>query len=102
MNKFCFCGNPIPKNWRLCNRHAKEYGTNPRNWEPWLRYLVSDCQREWNAEQRSPEIDMADIEIVQRDPRVTLLEKYDDDGFIVLRGCRAETFALVDGKEPEI
>jgi len=64
--------------------------------------MVSDTEREWNADRRSPEIDMADIEIVQRDPRVTLLEKYDDDGFIVLRGCRTETFALVDGKEPEI
>lgn len=52
-----------------------------------MKFLISDCQREWNAEQRSPEIDDSDIEIIHVDPRVTLLERFDGDGFIILRGC---------------
>jgi len=72
---------------RLCKEHAEEFGTDPQKWGPWLKFLVEDNQREWNAAQRSPEIDDCDIEIVQQDPRVTLLERFDADGFIVLRGC---------------
>ncbi len=87
MQKYCFCGEPIPNNWRLCELHATEYGTDPELWEDWLRFLVSDRQREWNAYQRSKEIDLCDIEVLQRDPRITLLEKFDGDGFIILRGC---------------
>ena len=101
MEKFCFCGKQIPTNMRLCKQHAEEYGTDPEYWDEWLRFLVSDNQREWNAEQRSPEIDMADTEIVQRDPRVTLLETFDDRGYTNFRGCREEAFALIGGKEPD-
>lgn len=72
---------------RLCKAHTAEFGTDPKQWEPWLRYLVADIQREWNAAQNSREIDDCDIEIIHHDPRVTLLERFDGNGFIMLRGC---------------
>jgi len=87
MQKSCFCGAAIPNNMRLCKAHTAEFGTDPKLWDGWLRFLVEDNQREWNAAQRTREIDDCDIEIVHRDPRVTLLERFDADGFIVLRGC---------------
>jgi len=112
MAKHCFCGRQIPNSMRLCKEHAAEYGTDPKTWDPWLKFLVSDYQREWNAEQNSREIEDADIVVVQNnwatthtqvekdpdddcdevdvfdhDPRVTLLETFDRDGFIILRGC---------------
>lgn len=87
MDKFCFCGKPIPKRMRLCKEHAAEFGTDPQKWKPFLRFLVEDNQREWNAYQNSREINDCDIEIIHQDPRVTLLERFDGDGFIILRGC---------------
>ena len=87
MRKYCYCGAVIPNNMRLCKAHAAEFGTDPKQWDDWLRFLVEDNQREWNAAQRTPEIDSCDTEIIHRDPRVTLLEKFDGNGLIMLRGC---------------
>jgi len=87
MRRICFCGKRIPDQQRLCVEHAAEYGNDPQKWEPWLKYLIADLVREYNEDYNSREINDADIEIVHRDPRMTLLERFDGDGFIVLRGC---------------
>ena len=87
MMKHCFCGKAIPVNWRLCKEHAAEYGTDPEQWDDWLKFLMTDIKREYDQDRNSHEIDDCDIEIIHRDPRVTLLERFDTDGFIVLRGC---------------
>lgn len=87
MRKTCFCGAVIPNHWLLCKAHAAEFGTNRKEWPEWLKFLEADNKREYDAARNSHEIDDCDIEIVHQDPRVTLLEKFDGDGFIVLRGC---------------
>ncbi|MHB0967407.1 MAG: hypothetical protein ACYC36_13240 [Bellilinea sp.] len=48
---------------------------------------MADIKREYDAERNNHEIDDCDIEVVHHDPRVTLLERFDGDGFIILRGC---------------
>lgn len=87
MNRTCFCGRRIPAQQRLCVEHAAEYGTDPNKWEVWLKFLITDLTREYDADRNTRELDDADIEIIHRDPRVTLLEKFDGNGFIMLRGC---------------
>ncbi len=87
MIKHCFCGKAIPVKWRLCNEHAAEYGTDPQKWDDWLKFLMADMKREYDQVRNSREVSESDIVILDRDPRMTLLERLDGDGFIVLRGC---------------
>jgi len=49
MTKRCICGTEIPNGWNLCASCLEKYGTDRTLWEPWLKYLVRDHQREWYA-----------------------------------------------------
>ena len=87
MRRTCFCGKRIPDQQRLCVEHANKYGVDPNKWEPWLKFLVTDNVREYDADRNCREIDESDIEVIHHDPRVTLLETFDSNGYILLRGC---------------
>lgn len=54
MRRQCVCGKPVPENRRLCNECSKIYGLNPKNWDPWLKWLVSDIQRDLDYERNHP------------------------------------------------
>ena len=49
--------------------------------------MITDLVREYDADANSREIDDSDIEIIHHDPRVTLLERLDGNGYTILRGC---------------
>ena len=51
MERLCPCGKKIPAKWRLCRECVEIYGTAPSEWPEWLRWMVSDIQREIDYER---------------------------------------------------
>ena len=56
MNRHCVCGKQITITSRLCNECLEKYGTDPDKWDCWIKYLVSDEQKEINRERRHKEL----------------------------------------------
>lgn len=51
MERLCPCGKQIRANWRLCSECVEIYGIDSQEWPEWLRWMVSDIQREIDYER---------------------------------------------------
>ena len=89
MYKNCVCGIEISANRSLCCECAETYGTNPTEWPEWLRWQVSDIQREWDYERNN---DSLSIDEIEPNGRGGYRAKRD----FALRGCRNETHLYQD------
>lgn len=96
---------------RLCKKCQEFYGPY-KIWPAWLKFLQWDITREridnkmFSVEKPFTDTDEdiyfdASAGMPVRTKRSTLLEQFDERGYVALRGCREETFALIDGKEPD-
>jgi len=56
MQKACVCGVAIPASWSLCPECLQRYGADRERWPPWLRFMVADIEREWQAERKHAEV----------------------------------------------
>jgi len=91
MMRNCVCGKTITLNSRLCSECAEIYGLEPNEWPEWLRWMLSDIQRDVQYEHTHN--DHVSIET-----GVT----YDSFGNMkakpkfALRGCRTESHLYED------
>lgn len=60
MVRHCVCGKVITLNSSLCNDCLKEHGSDPEKWAEWVRFLVSDEQKEIDRQRRHPELSLND------------------------------------------
>ena len=51
MYKYCPCGAKIRPDRYLCLECYEIYGSDQAAWPAWLRFMVSDIQREWDADR---------------------------------------------------
>lgn len=85
MERYCPCGKQVRIDRRLCWECADIYGTDPSEWPEWLRWQVSDIQREIDYERNNNEsLCIDDIEPNGRGG-------YRAKPVFALKGCRAET-----------
>lgn len=84
MERFCPCGKQIRIDRRLCGECADIYGLDPDEWPEWLRFLVSDTQRELDFDLKHAHLRLEDIE-----PNGS--GGYRPKREVALRGCRTET-----------
>ena len=84
MERRCPCGKQIRIDRRLCNECAGIYGINKQEWPEWLRWMVSDIQRELDFDRNHDYADTASIEPNGRGG-------YRTKPTFALRGCREAT-----------
>ena len=85
MAKLCACGTEIKNNRSLCLECGEIYGYDPKDWPEWLRWLVSDIQREHMDDLVHKHLSYEDE-----------IEPNGNGGYrpkreFTLRGCRTET-----------
>ena len=54
--RYCVCGRAIPFKRQLCGECLEIYGDDLKEWPEWLRWQVSDIQREIDYERRHDEL----------------------------------------------
>lgn len=84
MERLCPCGKAILPNRRICKECGDIYGFDSSEWPEWLRWQVSDIQRE------------LDFELKHNHQRIDEIEPNGRGGYrakpvFALRGCRTET-----------
>jgi len=84
MERFCPCGKKIRIDRRLCGECADIYGLDPDEWSEWLRWYISDIQRELDDERNNQYLSIDDIEPNKQGGYRAKRE-------FALRGCRNET-----------
>ena len=84
MERLCPCGKHVLPNRRLCKECAEIYGCDSTEWPEWLRWQVSDIQRELDFDMKHNHRQLDEIE---PDGRGGYRAKRD----FTLRGCRTET-----------
>lgn len=87
----CPCGRKIPAKHYLCRECKDIYGERV-DWPEWLKFYVADMRREQRVEineQINTRRAFYDVQaerlVSQR--RSSLIESYDTQGSIILRGC---------------
>ena len=84
MERMCPCGKQVLPNRRLCQECGDIYGFNSAEWPEWLRFLVSDTQRQLDFDLKHNHLRLDDIE-----PNGS--GGYRPKREFALRGCRTET-----------
>lgn len=100
----CPCGRSITGKRVLCPECRGIYGDDRSEWPAWLLFMVNDFHTEYRKEveyQNAASGFDDDAEDGDEDGLYQDESYVDSDGLIILRGCRTETFELVDGKEPD-
>jgi len=82
--RYCVCGRAIPFKRQLCGECLEIYGDDLKEWPEWLRWQVSDIQREIDYERRHDDFWL--------DEEEELVPDYAEP----LRGCRTETHLYED------
>lgn len=82
--KYCVCGKEISLKRQLCGECLDIYGADSREWPAWLRWQISDIQREIDYERRHDEFWLDDEDELPADFAEPL------------RGCRTETHLYED------
>ncbi len=59
MEKRCICGKHVLPHHNLCKECFDIYGAR-KEWPEWLKWLVSDVQREWSYENRHHDLEFFD------------------------------------------
>ena len=62
MERMCPCGKQVLPNRRLCQECGDIYGFNSAEWPEWLRFLVSDTQRQLDFDLKHNHLRLDDIE----------------------------------------
>ena len=84
MERLCPCGKHVLPNRRLCKECAEIYGCDSTEWPEWLRWQVSDIQRELDFDMKHSHLQIDEIESNGRGGYRAKRE-------FALRGCRTET-----------
>ena len=84
MERLCPCGKHVLPNRRLCKECAEIYGCDSTEWPEWLRWQVSDIQRELDFDMKHNHLQLDEIESNGRGGYRAKRE-------FALRGCRTET-----------
>ena len=84
MERLCPCGKHVLPNRRLCKECAEIYGCDSTEWPEWLRWQVSDIQRELDFDMKHNHLQLDEIEANGRGG-------YRSKPVFALRGCRTET-----------
>ena len=84
MERMCPCGKQVLPNRRLCQECGDIYGFNSAEWPEWLRFLVSDTQRQLDFDLKHNHLRLDDIE-----PNGS--GGYRPKREVALHGCRTET-----------
>ena len=84
MERLCPCGKHVLPNRRLCKECAEIYGCDSAEWPEWLRWQVSDIQRELDFDMKHNHLQLDEIESNGRGGYRAKRE-------FALRGCRTET-----------
>ena len=84
MERLCPCGKRVLPNRRLCKECAEIYGCDSTEWPEWLRWHVSDMQRELDFDMKHNHRQLDEIEPNGRGGYRAKREA-------TLRGCRTET-----------
>ena len=84
MERLCPCGKHVLPNRRLCKECAEIYGCDSAEWPEWLRWQVSDIQRELDFDMKHNHFQLDEIESNGRGGYRAKRE-------FALRGCRNET-----------
>ena len=84
MERLCPCGKHVLPNRRLCKECAEIYGCDSAEWPEWLRWQVSDIQRELDFDMKHNHLQLDEIESNGRGGYRAKRE-------FALRGCRNET-----------
>lgn len=81
----CVCGKKISRRRVLCSECREIYGAS-EDWPEWLKFYVSDMRREENYTSNHREIHYDTVsERIVSQPRVSLLDKHDENGCVILR-----------------
>ena len=83
MERLCPCGKHVLPNRRLCKECAEIYGCDSTEWPEWLRWQVSDIQRELDFDMKHNHRQLDEIESNGRGGYRAKRE-------FALRGCRTE------------
>ena len=95
--KLCPCGKTFTGNHDLCCECGYIYGYSRSDWPAWLLFMVNDLRTERRKEiiakkhiaDFTDDPDDGDEDVLhQRESHI------DDNGLLILRGCRQDTFAL--------
>jgi len=84
MERLCPCGEHVLPNRRLCKECVEIYGCDSTEWPEWLRWQVSDIQRELDFDMKHNHLQLDEIESNGRGGYRAKRE-------FALRGCRNET-----------
>lgn len=84
MERLCPCGKHVLPNRRLCKECAEIYGCDSAEWPEWLRWQVSDIQRELDFDMKHNHLQLDEIEPNGRGGYRAKRE-------FALRGCGNET-----------
>ena len=87
----CPCGRKIPAKHYLCRECRDIYGERSE-WPEWLKFYIADLKREQDVEiheRANAGRVFYDVqaERLVKQTRTSLLECYDAQGSIILRGC---------------
>lgn len=80
----CVCGVGISPRRRLCKECLDIYGSDSDEWPEWLRWQISDIQREIDHDRRHDEVEITAGDLLSSKPA------------FALRGCRTETHLYQD------
>ncbi len=89
MERLCPCGKLISPNRRICKECGDIYGFDSAEWPEWLKWQVSDIQRELDFELKHDNLRLDDIETNGNGGYRAKRESS-------LRGCRIETHLYED------
>lgn len=89
MERLCPCGKTILPNRRICKECGDIYGFDSSEWPEWLRWQVSDIQRELDFDSKHEHY------------RIDTIEPNGRGGYkakpeFALRGCRTESHLYQD------
>jgi len=84
MERLCPCGKAVLPNRRICKECGSIYGFDSSEWPEWLRWQVSDIQRELDFDIKHNHRQLDEIEPNGRGG-------YRSKREFALRGCRTET-----------
>lgn len=84
MERLCPCGKAVLPNRRICKECGSIYGFDSSEWPEWLRWQVSDIQRELDFDMKHNHRQLDEIEPNGRGGYRAKRE-------FALRGCRTET-----------
>jgi hypothetical protein len=84
--RYCPCGREIPPNIQICRECQDIYGIDKNNWPEWLIWQVADIQRELDDDRHAAQIFYdTQAERIVYYPRKSLIEQYDENGYVILR-----------------